>query len=50
MLQRIVLRDPAIAQWLIFSDPVDVLRLIELMRTRVFEQCGVELETEIEIW
>ncbi|MBT8077918.1 MAG: aminodeoxychorismate synthase component I [Gammaproteobacteria bacterium] len=25
MLQRIVLRDPAIAQWLIFSDPVDVL-------------------------
>lgn len=28
----------------------DVLRLIELARTRVAEQLGVELETEIEIW
>ena len=28
----------------------DVLRLIELVRSRVAERLGVELETEIEIW
>lgn len=28
----------------------DVLRLIELIKTRVSERMGVELETEIEIW
>jgi UDP-N-acetylmuramate dehydrogenase len=28
----------------------DVLRLIELVRTRVHERLGVELELEIEIW
>jgi len=29
---------------------VDVLRLIEAVKERVRERCGVELETEIEIW
>lgn len=28
----------------------DVLRLIEAVRNRVKDQCGIELETEIEIW
>jgi UDP-N-acetylmuramate dehydrogenase len=28
----------------------DVLKLIDLVRTRVAEHLGVELETEIEIW
>jgi UDP-N-acetylmuramate dehydrogenase len=28
----------------------DVLRLIELVRSRVYERMGVELETEIEVW
>lgn len=28
----------------------DVLRLIELIRSRVLERLGVELETEIEVW
>ena len=28
----------------------DVLRLIDLVRSRVAERLGVELETEIEIW
>jgi UDP-N-acetylenolpyruvoylglucosamine reductase len=28
----------------------DVLQLIDLMRSRVAEQLGVELELEIEIW
>ncbi|HKD38446.1 MAG TPA: UDP-N-acetylmuramate dehydrogenase, partial [Pirellulales bacterium] len=28
----------------------DVLRLIELVRSRVAERLGVELETEIEVW
>ena len=29
---------------------VDVLKLIELVRSRVAEHLGVELETEIEVW
>jgi UDP-N-acetylmuramate dehydrogenase len=29
---------------------VDVLRLIEIVRERVAERLGIELETEIEIW
>jgi UDP-N-acetylmuramate dehydrogenase len=28
----------------------DVLRLIDLVRSRVAERLGVELETELEIW
>lgn len=28
----------------------DVLRLLDEVRRRVFEDCGMELETEIEIW
>jgi UDP-N-acetylmuramate dehydrogenase len=28
----------------------DVLRLIDLIRSRVAERLGVELETELEIW
>ena len=28
----------------------DVLRMIDLVRSRVAERLGVELETEIEIW
>jgi UDP-N-acetylmuramate dehydrogenase len=28
----------------------DVLRLIDLVRSRVAERMGVELETEIEVW
>ncbi|MCA9177596.1 MAG: UDP-N-acetylmuramate dehydrogenase [Planctomycetales bacterium] len=28
----------------------DVIRLIDLLRTRVFEQLGVELEQDVEIW
>ena len=28
----------------------DVLQLIDLVRNRVAERLGVELETEIEIW
>ena len=29
---------------------VDVLRLIDMIRSRVAERLGVELETELEIW
>ncbi len=32
------------------ANSADVLRLIELVRSRVAERLGVELETEIEIW
>lgn len=32
------------------ASSADVVRLIELMRSRVAEQLGVELETEIQIW
>jgi UDP-N-acetylmuramate dehydrogenase len=28
----------------------DVLRLIDMVRSRVVERLGVELETELEIW
>ena len=28
----------------------DVLRLIDMIRSRVAERLGVELETELEIW
>jgi len=36
--------------WPSRCDGKDVLQLIDVVRNRVAERMGVELETEIEIW